>query len=91
MRLWHLLVVPRMAAALALPAVLLLATPHWPFPVLALAAFLGPALALLGAAGAREGPQPWWRSGLAAARLLALTWFALLALVPARGVPGRAA
>ncbi len=84
MRLWHLLVVPRMAAVLALPAFMLLGTPHWEWPVAALFAFLGPALVLLAAAGAGEGPQPWWRSGLAAARLVVLTWMALLALGPGR-------
>ena len=84
MRLWHLLVVPRMAAVLAVAALALLGTPHWEWAVGTLFAFLGPALVLLGAAGAGEGPQPWWRSGLAAARLVGLTWMALLALVPGR-------
>jgi cellulose synthase/poly-beta-1,6-N-acetylglucosamine synthase-like glycosyltransferase len=87
MRLWHLLVVPRMAAALALPALALLSTPHWEWPLMALLAFLGPALVVLGAAGASEGARPWWRSGLAAARLVALTWMALLPLAPLRPLP----
>jgi cellulose synthase/poly-beta-1,6-N-acetylglucosamine synthase-like glycosyltransferase len=87
MRLWHLRVVPLMAAALALPAALLLATPHWAWPVAAVAAFVAPAVVLLGTAGVLEGRHSWWRAGLAAARLIVLTWLALLALAPARPLP----
>lgn len=84
MRLWHLLVAPAMALALALAAVLLLATPHWHWPVIALLAFAVPGLALLSASGLFGGALPWWRIGLAAARLLVLTWLALLVLAPGR-------
>jgi hypothetical protein len=87
MRLWHLLVVPRMALALAVPAALLLGTADWAWPLAALFAFVGPAIVLLGAAGVLEGRHPWWRAGLAAARLIVLTWLALLALAPARPIP----
>jgi hypothetical protein len=76
-----------MAAALALPAALLLATPHWAWPVAAVAAFVAPAVVLLGTAGVLEGRHSWWRAGLAAARLIVLTWLALLALAPARPLP----
>lgn len=82
MRLWHLVVVPRMAAVLALVAVLLLATPDRVWPLAALLAFVLPAVVALAASGAIEGGRSWWRVGLAAARLLALTWVALLALAP---------
>jgi len=84
MRLWHLLVAPGMALALALAAGGLLATEHWRWPLLALLAFTLPVLALLGAAGLLAGPHPWWRVGFAAARLLVLTWLALLGLAPGR-------
>ena len=84
MRLWHLLGAPAMALALALAAARLLATEHWRWPLLALIAYGLPVLALLGAAGRPAGGPPWWRLWVAAARLLVLTWLALLALVPAR-------
>jgi cellulose synthase/poly-beta-1,6-N-acetylglucosamine synthase-like glycosyltransferase len=87
MRLWHMLVVPRLALALAVPAALLLATPDWAWPPAALAAFVAPAIVLFGVAGVVEDRHPWWRAGLAALRLIALTWLALLALAPARPIP----
>jgi hypothetical protein len=42
---------------------------------------------LLGVGGVREGRDSWWRAGLAATRLIVLTWLALLALAPARPLP----
>jgi len=37
----------------------------------------------LAVSGALGGPRSWWRVGLAATRLLVLTFLALLALAPA--------
>jgi hypothetical protein len=86
MRLWHMLVAPVMALALALAAASLLATEHWRWPLLALLAYSLPVLALLGTAGRLTGRPPWWRLGVAGARLVVLTWLALLALVPGRSL-----
>jgi cellulose synthase/poly-beta-1,6-N-acetylglucosamine synthase-like glycosyltransferase len=87
MRLWHLRVAPRLALALGFPAALLLGTPDWRWPLFALLAFVAPAVLLLGVGGVREGRDSWWRAGLAATRLIVLTWLALLALAPARPLP----
>jgi hypothetical protein len=92
MRLWQLLVAPRVALGLVALAALLLATPHWQWAVLMLVVFAAPALALLGAAPRLGRHETWWRRSLAAGRLLMLTWAALLALSPSPRVrPGEVA
>ncbi|HEY7510799.1 MAG TPA: glycosyltransferase [Vicinamibacteria bacterium] len=82
-RLWQMLVVPWIAAALAAAAAVLLGTPEWQWPLLAAAAFALPALAVLTLTGPLEQRPPWWRLALGAARAVALTWLSL-ALLRAR-------
>ncbi|MFN2425391.1 MAG: glycosyltransferase [Candidatus Binatia bacterium] len=79
LRLYHFFVMPVLAAAVAGAAVLLLATPHWPWPLLAGMAFAVPAaVALFASKTLGEGRR--WQLGLAAGRLAGLTWFSMLAL-----------
>jgi cellulose synthase/poly-beta-1,6-N-acetylglucosamine synthase-like glycosyltransferase len=81
MRLWHFLVTPKLGAAVALAGAVLLCTPHWRWAVLTLAAFVAPALAVLFVARTlASGGRDWWQLGIAASRLLGLTWIALLTL-----------
>jgi hypothetical protein len=81
MRLYHFLVMPVLAVATGLAALALCATPHWRWAAGAALAFVAPALAALGASTTLGADgRPWWRLGLAAGRLAALTWLSLLAL-----------
>ncbi len=91
-RLWHLLVSPRLAVGVALLASILVWTPHWHWPVLAITMFMVPACAALGAAGTLGCQnRHWWRLGLAGICFLLLTWAATLAMTsrpPARPAYG---
>jgi cellulose synthase/poly-beta-1,6-N-acetylglucosamine synthase-like glycosyltransferase len=79
LRLYHFFVMPPLAAALTVAALVLLATPDWHWPVLAAAAFAIPAAAAL-FASTTLGEGRRWRLGLAAGRLAALTWLSLVAV-----------
>ena len=80
-RLWNLLVSPRLAVGVALLASILVWTPHWHWPVLTIAVFTLPACAALGASSIlRCQGRHWWRLGLACIRFLLLTWAATLAM-----------
>ncbi len=82
-RLWHFLVTPKLGVGLAAAACALLLTPHWPWPLLALAAFAGPPLAALRFSPAPAGERRrWWSATRGASRWLALTWVSLLTLNP---------
>lgn len=81
MRLWHFLVTPKVAVGLAVSAFVLLGTPHWPWLLLAFAAFAVPALAALFASTTLAGDRRrWWRLSLAAGRLVTLTVISMLTL-----------
>jgi cellulose synthase/poly-beta-1,6-N-acetylglucosamine synthase-like glycosyltransferase len=81
MRLCHFLVTPGLAAATGVVAAALCATPHWRWVVGAALAFAAPALATVGVSTAPgAGGARWWRLGIAAGRLAALTWLSLLVL-----------
>ncbi len=79
LRLYHFFVMPVLAAAVTVAALLLLATPHWHWPVLAAMAFAVPAAAAL-FASTTLGEGRRWRLGLAAGRLAGLTWLSLVAV-----------
>lgn len=79
LRLYHFFVMPLVAAGVAAAALVLLATAHWHWPLLAAAAFAAPAIAAL-FASTTLGEGRRWRLGLAAGRLAGLTWLSLLAL-----------
>jgi len=79
-RLYHFFVMPVLAAATAVAALMLLATPDRLWPVVAAATFAVPASAALFASSTLGEGRRWWRLGLAAGRLAGLTWFSLLAL-----------
>ena len=88
LRLYHLLIMPLLAAAVAAIGVLLCATPARPWVMLSAAAFALPAFAALFASttlGA-EGRR-WWSLSVAAGRLAGLTWWSLLALRGAATAP----
>lgn len=80
LRLWHLRSAPRLSCALLLAGAVLVCTPHWPWVVITLIAFLAP-----GVATARISIKPgafgsWWRLGWTAARLCGITCLSLLFL-----------
>ncbi|MEO8603184.1 MAG: glycosyltransferase [bacterium] len=78
-RLFHFLVTPAALGVLVLTALALCWTPHWRWPIVAAAAFALPALAALFASSTLAGMcKRRWHLGLAAARLVVLTWVALL-------------
>lgn len=79
MRLWHLLVSPVIAAALAVASIGLLLTGHWTYPAALAGAFGIPALAVI-ATSSNLGGRGWERFQLAAAgvRLVLLTWLSLM-------------
>ncbi|MDV2496629.1 MAG: glycosyltransferase [bacterium] len=88
-RLWHFLVTPKLGVGLAAAACALLLTPHWPWPLLALAAFAAPAFAALFASTTLAGDlNRGWRLTQGASRWLALTWVSLLTLNPHPSVQG---
>jgi hypothetical protein len=81
LRLFHFLVMPVLAVAVAALGVALCATPHWRWTVGAAIAFVVPALIGLGISTtlAFDGGR-WWHLGLAAGRLAGLTWLSLIGL-----------
>jgi cellulose synthase/poly-beta-1,6-N-acetylglucosamine synthase-like glycosyltransferase len=79
-RLWHFLVTPKIGLALALGGAALLASAHWPWALAALVAFAGPLLLAVARGAEVESDCTAWQAGLAALRLIGLTWFALLTL-----------
>jgi len=80
-RLWHFRVAPAVGLAVAALGFALLASDHWPWAMLAFAAFALPALAMVARGASQEcRPAAWWQIGFATTRLLALTWLALLTL-----------
>jgi cellulose synthase/poly-beta-1,6-N-acetylglucosamine synthase-like glycosyltransferase len=90
MRLWHLLISPKIAVGVAISACILAWTSHWHWPLLTVTAFLAPACLALGASRTlRRDCRHWWRLGFAGSRFLLLTWSALLAmrLQPAARAP----
>ena len=81
MRLWHFRVTPKVGVGLAMAACVFLWTPHWPWPLLAFAAFAGPPLAVLCLSAAPAGGRRrWWSATRGASRWAALTWLSLLTL-----------
>ena len=83
MRLWHFLVTPKAGMGLTIAAGVLLWTPHWHWPLLTLAAFAAPPLAVLCSPASRTGPRRgWWSVVKGAGRWVALTWVSLLTLNP---------
>jgi cellulose synthase/poly-beta-1,6-N-acetylglucosamine synthase-like glycosyltransferase len=79
-RHFHFRVTPLAAPALAVVALMLAFTPHWPVALIAASAFAIPLAAL--AAGTRGLlAARLWRLAVAGSRLLGLTWLALVALL----------
>ena len=79
-RLFHFLVTPVAVGVLAVIGLALCCTPHWHWPMAAAAAFAVPALAALFASSTLAAMRTRrWQLGVAAARLVGLTWIALLA------------
>lgn len=81
MRLWHFLVTPKAGLALAVVGFALLWTEHWPWALAAFVAFAAPALAFVARGAVEESDRNgWWDIGVAATRLVGLTWLAMLTL-----------
>jgi len=88
-RLWHFLVTPRVALALALIGICLLWTEHWAWSIAIFLAFAAPAVAAVARGTAAETDRSgWWEIGFATTRLVALTWLALLTLARYRTAAG---
>jgi len=88
LRLYHFLVMPVLAIAVAAAALAVCVHADWHWPLLVAAAFVVPALAALFASttlGA-EGRR-WWHLGVAAGRLAGLTWWSLLGLRDGAAAP----
>ena len=80
-RLWHFLVMPKVGVAVVLIGSVLLCTPHWPWALLTLGAFAAPLGVVLACGNMLANDRPrWWQLGIAAGRLLGLTWLALLTM-----------
>jgi len=80
-RLWHFLVMPKVAVGLILSGCILLFTPHWPWTVFTILAFGMPVLAALSFSKTLSSHRyRTWTLVLAAGRLAALTLASLLAL-----------
>jgi cellulose synthase/poly-beta-1,6-N-acetylglucosamine synthase-like glycosyltransferase len=87
-RLWHFLVTPLLGAMVGLSALALLWTPDWQWPILAFAAFAGPAVATLFISSTLEvTASHCCRLSLAATRLLALTWISLALVARSSWIP----
>ena len=81
LRLAHFFVTPLLATTVAATGAALCLTGSWHAPAGVAAAFIGPALAALAVSTTLGGTRrPWWRLGVAAGRLVGLTWLALLIL-----------
>lgn len=89
LRLYHFFVMPVLAAVVAAAALVLFATGEWTWPLASGAAFAVPAAVAMLASTTLGDGRPWWRLGLAAARLAGLTWFSMLVL-PKRSGSGLA-
>ena len=77
-RLWHVLATPVLGAMFAITAVALLWTPHWLLAILTVGAFVLPLLSLQSVSPPGDAARyPVSRLGLAATRLLILTWLSL--------------
>jgi glycosyltransferase involved in cell wall biosynthesis len=88
-RLWHFLVAPKVALVLLALGLFLLWSDHWVWTLATFAAFAVPALLLVAHGASEETDEgDWRRIGLATARLVGLTWLALLTLT--RAVPAYA-
>jgi cellulose synthase/poly-beta-1,6-N-acetylglucosamine synthase-like glycosyltransferase len=80
LRIWHFLVTPAVGAIAAGAAVVLLCSPHWPWPLLTAGVFAAPLLAGLLLSSTLAGCARPWRLGVAAGSLLTLTWWSMVAL-----------
>jgi cellulose synthase/poly-beta-1,6-N-acetylglucosamine synthase-like glycosyltransferase len=81
--LWHFLVTPKVVVLLTVSACLLLGSPFWPWPIVALGAFALPSLTALAASRSLAGGGfRWWRLPLALGRLVVLTVVSMLTLRP---------
>lgn len=80
LRLYHFFVMPVLSAAVTVAALVLFAAGEWAWTLAAAAAFVVPlGTAMLASTTLGDG-RPWWRLGVAAGRLAALTWLAMVAL-----------
>ena len=83
MRLWHFLVTPKLGVGLVFLALLLMMTPHWRWPLMALVAFAAPALTVMVPSNLPAGDwPPRWSLARSTSRWFVLTWVSLLTLKP---------
>lgn len=81
MRLWHLLVTPKVAVGSAFFALVLIWTPYWPIPLMALVIFTTPLLAiLLSSTTLSLDGFRWSRLSLAYFRFIVLMFISMLTL-----------